>query len=141
VLCVIAGTLYIAAIVLGFIHLKRERGSKPAPPPPPVTVHQENKQTFNPQFNPTINVGTSDTRAMTIEQERAQQEELVLDYLRRQHELRPSMTHLLGSIASGVGMPPAETDQTLQRLYAKGLVFRSTINAPGDFIWWYRNLV
>src|ERR1039458_187973 len=79
VLGVISGALYIAAIVLGFIHLKRERERKL--PPPPVTVHQENKQEFNPQFNPTIQIGLPNVAVEAAEQDKARRETLVMEYM------------------------------------------------------------
>jgi hypothetical protein len=136
-----AASLVLLVIAIAGWLLGRDKAPLSQSPPPTapqiITQHQE----FNPQFTPTINIGTPDSRAITIEQERARQEDIVLDYLRRQHERRPYSVHFLGSIAAAVGMTPSETDQTLKRLFAKDLVFRDRIEAAGDFIWRYRDLV
>jgi hypothetical protein len=132
-----ASLVMIVIAIAGWLLGRDQPSLSPPAVPQRITQHQE----FNPQFIPTINIGTHDSRAIAIEQERARQENVVLDHLRRQHELRPYSNHFLGSVASAVGMTPAETDQTLKRLFAKGLVFRAGIDAPGDFKWWYRDLV
>lgn len=131
-----ASLVLVVIAIAGWL-LGRDKAHLSPSPPQTITQHQE----FNPQFTPTINIGTPDSRAITIEQERARQEDIVLDYLRRQHELHAYSAHLLRSIAAGVGMTPTETDQTLKRLFANELVFRRPIEAPGNFFWWYRDLV
>jgi len=49
------------------------------------------------------------------------------------------MTFMIADIATAVGMNAHEADSTLERLFAKNLVFRSAIDGPGDFVYWLRD--
>lgn len=132
--------LYILAAILAFLHFRRER-KKDAVETPPPPVQQTVSQNFNPQFNPQQNfyIGVPDTKGPTG-QEQIRQEQLILEFLHRPRQLRPAMTHLVGDIASAVNMTMLETAEALERLYIKKLVFRSKIEAPGDFVYWPSDL-
>ncbi len=45
---------------------------------------------------------------------------------------------LVANVASGVGISGEDASHTLKRLYAKDAVFRSSIDADGDYVYWYR---
>ncbi len=118
--------------------------TKRPPPTVPPSVNQENIQTFNPQFNPTFNpqqnvyVGTRDDEAERERKERARHDQMVFDHIKQQHDHRPNMTHLVADVASAVSLNFYETDQSLKRLFATGMLYRGNIDAPGDYVYWFR---
>ena len=72
------------------------------------------------------------------EKERKEHERRVFEYIKQQHEHRPSMMYLVQDVASAVSLNFWETDQALKRLFSKDRLYRSTIDAAGDFVYWYR---
>jgi hypothetical protein len=130
-----ASCVLIALAILGW--LANSSGEKKDDSPtrsiPPVEVRQENKQIVNQQFH----FGPDD-RSITEKTESKRHDQLVLQYIQEQNNQRSSKTHLVADVASGVGLTFHEADQSLKRLYDKGFLYRNHIDAPGDFVYWYR---
>jgi len=130
-----------AAGIIGFLitHLFARR---PAAAP---SVHQDIKQEANPQINVSpqqnVYIGTRDDEAERERKERDRHDRIVFEHIKQQHEHRPAMTHLVAGVASAVSLTFHEADQSLKRLFAKDMLYRSTIDAPGDFVYWYRGPV
>jgi hypothetical protein len=115
VLFVIAGILYIVAIVLGVIHFQRERGSKPPPQSqPPDTA--------------------------LAAQEKLRHETLILAFMREQHQRKPpgprSLIHHIEGIVSATHLPTEEAREALDGLYLKSLIYRSTVDDGRHLIYW-----
>ena len=86
-------------------------------------VHSRNELVF----------GSTKQRKVDASSVSREHETLVLAFLK--NNPRPL---LVANVASGVGICGEEAVHTLERLYAKDAVFRSSIDADGDFVYWYR---
>ena len=98
------------------------------------TSIQVNPQ-INPQFNlnPTIQIGISSS-AENERQERRKHEELVLAFMRKEKK------SLVETVASGTGLTMKQAADALESLYFQRCLFRSQIEAPGNFIYWLSDL-
>ena len=133
----VAWCLYGLAVLLILIwvrlslqgpHEVRSPDSSSAPPPPLM------KDSGNATANATGGAGGSasiggGTNSQALERE---QEQSLLNYLKTHPK-----THLVQALASGTSLSFDDAKQALGRLFAKELVYRSSIEAPGDFVYWY----
>lgn len=111
---------------------------------PTQQIRSEINPQFTPQFSPTFSpqqnvfIGTHDGEAERERKERDRHDQMIFEHIKQQHEHRPNMTHLVADVASAVSLTFYETDQSLKRLFTKGMLYRSGIDAPGDFVYWFR---
>jgi len=120
----ISAALYILAAILALMNWRRERkkdGTPPPPPAPPVEVHQENKQEFNPTFSPQQNVfiGTN-PEAVAAERENQERETLVLEYMKKIH---PTVPYTIDEIANNLDISMPTVRNIMERLKAKKVVW------------------
>ena len=136
-ICLAIGGLLL---ILGLLWPKKK---KPPPPPSQTIIQtQEFNPQFNAQFNPTIQIGVTDARSALSEQEKLGRENAILDFMRQQRERQPdhTLTYLVEGIASATNLTMRQAAEALESLYLKKLLFRSTIEAPGDFVYWFSDL-
>lgn len=140
-----AAVLLVIASVLAVNAHRQEENRDAAtgrnPLPLPVTVHQENKQEFNPrlEFNPTIQIGASADTALAA-QEKLSHENLILVSMREQHQKKPpgqrSLIYHIEGIASATHLTMEKAREALESLYLKKLIYRSTVGDGRHFIYW-----
>jgi hypothetical protein len=131
VLCFALGLLLL--LISYFWPKKSESTIPPPSPPPPIDVRQENKQIVNQQFH-----FGHDDRSVTERTANKQHDKLALQYIREKKNQEPSKVNFVADVASGIGLTFHETDRSLKRLYDEGFLYRSSIDADGDFVYWYR---
>jgi len=66
---------------------------------------------------------------------------MMLEYVEQQHEHRPNMKILVEEAASALSLSFYDADQSLKRLFDKDKLYRTEIEAPGDYLYWYRGPV
>jgi hypothetical protein len=139
----IPGLVIAAAGIIGFIatYLFTKKSSPPAPPPLPVSVHQENKQEFNPtfisQFNPSIQIGL----AHPTEAERHRIETLVVEFLKQYRKPDRSLPQPLSVIVKGTRrsdhrLTELDIVEALNSLCAKNLIIRKPMEIEGGYVYW-----
>jgi len=128
--------LIVAATGLaGFLitwFFSKKKASSDNPRPDIATSVQVNPQ-FNPQFNPTIQIGVNSS-AEDERRERRRNEETVLAFMRTEKK------SLVETVASGTGLTKKQAADALESLYFQRFLFRSPIQASGDFIYWLSDL-
>jgi hypothetical protein len=127
------------AIVGSVVNSKREKkNDSPLSTPPPVQVHQENKQEFNPQFNPQIVIGDQDHASVTAKLQSARNDGAVLAFMKKTNPTEPFK---VDGIAEGVTLNNRDAWDALERLERKGIVRRlRTGDAVGGALWFLNEL-
>ncbi len=114
---------FLISIGIGFVLLivaytiSKKQEVPPAPPAIP-SVHQENKQEFNPQFNPQQNFyfGSHDPLA----QLKLKLEEMVIGYMKRTH---PATGYEYDEVALALQLEMRDARDALERLETKRRVW------------------
>jgi hypothetical protein len=138
-LCAVgAGVMILVSVIGAVIDATRKPKNEAQHP----LAHVENRleNIGNPQQH--VNIIFSDTRAnQSTEQEQQRHENLILAFMREQHEKRPagtqrSLIYHVEGIASATHLTMQQTKGALENLYLKNLLYRSTLDVKGDFIYW-----
>jgi hypothetical protein len=148
---IVAGAVYylkgpsfgVICLGAGFIlmvvaYLLRKKPS--ATPQQTITQTQEVNPHFHQEFNPTIQIGFPAAEPAISEQEKLRRENLVLDFMNQQRQRQPdrTLTYLVEGVASGAHLNMQQAREALESLYLRNLLYRSTIEAEGDFVYWLR---
>jgi hypothetical protein len=80
-----------------------------------------------------LSFGPTKQRSIDPATDARQHERRVLDFLKSK-----PMPRLVENVASAVGLGFHEADKILKNLYSKDMVYRDTIDADGDYVYWYR---
>ena|ERR1700726_917858 len=122
-----AGVILLLAVFL----FTKQSATPISPAASPGNVHQENKQEFNPQFNPTFSpqqnvfVGIADPNVISTEKEKASQESIMTQYMRKTH---PTSGYLIDEVARDLNLSMPDVRDIMERLRAKQVVCRVNLN-------------
>ncbi len=130
-ICLAIGGLLL---ILGLLWPKKK-----SPPPPSITQTQGFNPQFNPQFNPTIQIGVPNAGTAPVEQEKLRHENLVMEFMEKNRQPNRAPVYLVAMIAPAINLTEQQTADATERLFNKGRLYRSSLDAKWDFGYWLRD--
>jgi hypothetical protein len=129
-----AGVILLLAVFL----FTKQSATPIIPAASPVNVHQEKKQEFNPQFNPTFSaqqnvfVGIGDPNEISTEREKASQESIMTEYMKKTH---PTSGYLIDEVARELNLSMPDVRDIMERLRTKQVVWWVNLNESRGRSW------